>query len=310
VSERQIWCDGQLIPWDQARVHVMSHSLQRGTLAFDYLGIHDTPRGPALFRLMEHIDRLLHTCSLVGLPLAYDRDQLREAVLCTARVNPAADSVKISVLIPSIEVEIVPQDFRTSVYVAVYHGANDIVARNRGTLHQSATLKIHIERDKRNRRQDILAAQAKVAANYAFALAAKVAARARGFDDILLLDDAGMVAEAPTSNVFIVDAGNRLLTPPLEQVLHGITRDSVLQIARSMGIACAETNLCVDDLFIAQEAFLTGSTLGCKPIVSFDGRPVAAGECGEVTRAIDGRLRAAMAGAAPEFAHWLTPVED
>ena len=109
-SERQIWVDGELVPWAEATVHILSHSFQRGTLVFDYLSVHETERGSAIFRLREHLERLRASCELVGLRLDQDLEDLAEAVRKTVRANPGGHSVKISAYLPSVEVELVPQD--------------------------------------------------------------------------------------------------------------------------------------------------------------------------------------------------------
>ena len=109
LTERKIWCDGSFIPWDEAQVHVLSQSLQRGSLVFDYFSIHYTDRGPAIFRLAEHVDRLIESCRLVELPLHLSREELMAACVETVRCNPGATSLKASVLIPSVEVDIVPR---------------------------------------------------------------------------------------------------------------------------------------------------------------------------------------------------------
>ena len=111
--DRRIWIDGRLVPWDDARVHVLSHSLQRGSLVFDYTSVHETPRGQAIFRLDDHLQRFLRSAAIVGLPLAWDFAGLRAASLEAARVNPGANAFKICAYLPAVEVDVVPMDIRT-----------------------------------------------------------------------------------------------------------------------------------------------------------------------------------------------------
>ena len=305
MTARTIWRDGEFIAWEDATVHVLSQSLQRGSLAFDYLSVHDTPRGVAVFRLRDHIERLARTCRIVGLPLAHGVDLLVEASAETVRRNPGAKSVKISALIPSIEAELVPQDPRVSVFIAAYDGDSDIIDRNRGRAHRRTELSLRIEHDKRNRRDDIIPPHAKVAANYTAAMTAKWRARQEGFDDIVLLDEDGWVTEAPTANLFLVDASGNLATPPESKVLLGITRTSIVDIASSMDSACEERDISVDELRRAPEVFLTGTSLGVWPVLQIDGQVVADGEVGPVTARLRDMYGSVVRGEVPAFEHWL-----
>lgn len=305
MTARTIWRDGEFIAWDDATVHVLSQSLQRGSLAFDYFSVHATSRGVAVFRLRDHIERLATTCRIVGLPLRHGVDLLVEACAETVRRNPGAGSVKISALIPSIEAELVPQDPRVSVFIAAYDGDRDIIDRRRGRAHRCAELSIKIERDKRNRRHDIIPPHAKVAANYTAAMTAKWRARGEGFDDIVLLDENGWVTEAPTANLFLVDASGGLATPPQSKVLLGITRASIIDIASAVGSACEERDVAVDELKSAPEVFLTGTSEGVWPVVQIDGQVVGDGDIGPVTARLREMYRAVVRGEEPAFEHWL-----
>lgn len=305
MTARTIWRDGEFIPWEDATVHVLSQSLQRGSLAFDYFSVHATSRGVAVFRLRDHIERLATTCRIVGLPLQHSVDLLVEACAETVRRNPGARSVKISALIPSVEAELVPQDPRLSVFIAAYDGDRDIIDRNRGRAHRRAELSIKIERDKRNRREDIIPPHAKVAANYTAAMTAKWRARGEGFDDIILLDENGWVTEAPTANLFLVDAAGGLATPPESKVLLGITRASIIDIASTIGSACEERDISVDELKSVPEVFLTGTSQGVWPVLQIDGQVVGNGDVGPVTTRLRETYRAAVRGEEPAFEHWL-----
>ena len=305
MTARTIWRDGEFIAWHDATVHVLSQSLQRGSLAFDYVSVNDTPRGVAVFRLRDHIERLATTCRIVGLPLEHDVEVLVEACAETVRRNPGAKSIKISVLIPSIEAELVPQDPRLSVFIAAYDGNRDIIDRNRGRAHRRAELSLKIERDKRNRRDDIIPPHAKVAANYTAAMTAKWRARREGFDDVVLLDEDGWVTEAPTANLFLVDTGGGLATPPESKVLLGITRASIIDIGATVGSTCKERDISVDELKGAPEVFLTGTSEGVWPVLKIDGQIVGDGNAGPVTTRLREQYRAVVRGEEPAFEHWL-----
>ena len=305
MTERTIWRDGEFVAWQDATVHVLAQSLQRGSLAFDYLSVHRTPRGVAVFRLRDHIERLVRTCQIVGLPLGYECPELMDACAEAVRRNPGATSIKISALIPSIEVELVPQDARVAVFIAAYDSDADIIAKNRGEFRRRRELSLYIERDKTGRRDDLVPPHAKVAANYTAAMMAKLKARREGFDDIVLLDERGFVTEAPTTNVFLVDDAGRLATPPASKVLLGITRDSVLSLAEAMGMARDERETSADELLHAREVFLTGTSVGVWPVLRINGKVVGDGGVGIATAQLRDRYRAVVAGEDSTFEHWL-----
>ena len=301
---RVVWRDGEFVPWQEATVHILAQSLQRGSLAFDYMSVRQAKRGIAVFRLDAHIDRLFNTCELMGLPIAYARAELIEGCLATVRANPGATSLKISALIPAIEAELVPRDPRVGVFICAYDLDADIPGEaGQGGLRKER-IALKVERDITNRRPDIIPPQAKMAGNYTSAMFAKWRARREGFDDIVLLDAGGCVAEAPTSNLFAVIGGS-LATPPENKVLHGITRASMIELAAAIGIPCAERDLSVPDLHGADEVFLSATSVGVWPVVSIDRRPVGNGEPGALSLRLREALDAAARGDNPAFEHWL-----
>jgi branched-chain amino acid aminotransferase len=305
--DRRIWIDGRLVPWADATVHVLSHSLQRGSLVFDYTSIHETPRGTAIFRLDDHLERFLRSVSIVGLPIAYGFDELRAASLEAARANPGANAFKICAFLPSIEVDVVPMDEHVSVAIAAYHGAKDIVLRKPAPRPLPATLALKIERVRR-RVEAHLPTHAKASANYLGPMMAKWAARREGYDDVVLLDEHGMLAEAPTANLFLVDESGVLRTPTLDAVLAGVTRMSVIELAEHEKIPLREERLPPEALERASEAFLASSSVGVWPVASVDGRPLPGGAPGPVSKRLKERFDRICAGEDPAFAHWLVPV--
>jgi branched-chain amino acid aminotransferase len=310
APDRRIWIDGTLVPWPDATVHLLSHSLQRGSLVFDYMSVHATERGAAVFRLGDHVRRFLTSCELVGLPLGRGADEIARAIVETVRANPGSSAVKVCAYLPSIEVDVVPLDARVSLAVASYDPGLDIVARKTGAKPAySPTLRIWLEKQRRNRRPDILSPHAKVAANYAGPMVAKWAAKKRGYDEILLLDEDGYLAEGPTTNFFLVDRDGTLRTPPEETVLLGVTRRSVLEIAERDGRKVIEERVRPEALFEAAEAFLTGTSAGVWAIATVDDRPIGAAAPGPVTTELAKRFRDVAAGRDPRFLHWLTFVD-
>ena len=310
---RKIWRNGEFIAWENSTVHVLSQSLQRGTLAFDYMSVHETSTGPAVFRLAEHVARLITTCQITGLQLGYSKTELIDACADTVRANPGCKSLKISALLPSIEVELIPQDPTVAVFIAAYDMRADIVephvTAGHQPLHEAPLVALKIERHISNRREDIIPPQAKVAANYTSPMMAKLQARQEGFDDVLLLNEQHLIGEAPTSNIFIVNDRGELLTPPSDKVLLGITRDSVITLADALGIACREQDLTESDLLAAREVFLTATSVGVWPVVRVDNTTYGNGAAGPITQRLAEKHRAVRLGEDPQFAHWMHHVD-
>jgi branched-chain amino acid aminotransferase len=307
--DRRIWMDGELVPWGRATVHLLSHSLQRGSLVFDYMSVHETPRGTAVFRLDDHLARFRVSCDLLGLPLGREARELRAAVLATVRANPGARAVKICAYLPSIEVDVVPVDDRVALAVAAYDPGTDVLARKPGPPPAfPASVRLWIEKERRNRRPDILPPQAKVAANYASPMVAKWQARRRGYDEILLVDEHGHVAEGPTTNFFLVDREGTLRTAPGSTVLLGVTRRSVIELAEAEGRKVLEEAIAPEAVFAAAECFLTGTSAGVWPVASVDDRTIGAEVPGPVTAQLRHRFREVAEGRDPRFEHWLAYV--
>ncbi len=309
--EREIWLDGEFVPWARATIHVLSHSLQRGSLVFDYMSVHETPRGAAIFRLGAHVERFIRSCEMVGLNLKQSREELEEAILDTVRRNPGAKAVKTSAYLPSVEVDVVPLDDHVAVAIAAYDPQADVIARkSQAAPPKTREVRLWIEKERKNRRDDIMPPQAKVSANYASPMMAKAKARAAGYDEIVLVDEEGHVAEGPTTNLFLVDDAGVLVTPPPAHVLLGVTRSSILELARAEGIEAVERDVTPDELRGAREAFLTGTTAGVWPITSVDGQKLGDGAIGKVSKRLRKRFQRAANGDDPEFAHWLTYIQE
>ncbi len=308
---RTLWLDGALVPWEAARVHVLSQSLARGSLIFDYMSVHETPRGTAIFRLTEHVERFVTSARLVGLPLAQDAATLRSACKAAVRANPGAKVVKLNAYLASEEVDVVPADDHVSVAALAYDPWADVLLRKEHPpARPPKTVRLWVEKELRQRRADILHPHAKVAGNYTSPMIAKWRARKAGYDEIVLLDEHGNLTETPTANFFLVDAAGVLRTAPDDAVLLGITRRSVLELARAEGVKTSEEPIPAQALATAREAFLSGTSAGVWPIESADALPIGR-ECpGPVTRALRDRFQRVTTGADPAFAHWLELVSD
>ncbi len=305
---RVIWLNGELVPWENATVHVLSHSLQRGSLVFDYMSVKETPRGPAIFRLDLHAQRMLRSCELMGLPIAMDEAALSGAIIEAARANPGAKAIKASAYFASLEVDVVPADSRVSVAIAAYDPSEDLLGRlpSPPAPRPRAPISLWLEKQAHQRRDDIVSPQAKVSANYASSMTAKARAQQLGFDEILLVDEDDHIAEGPTTNAFVVDAEGLLLTPPEKRVLRGVTRQSIIEIAEDCGIEVCETPIEPAGLMEASEVFLTGTTAGVLAVESVDGEKIGNVCPGPVSLRLGKFLSRVESGENADFDHWLT----
>ncbi|MBW2231108.1 MAG: aminotransferase class IV [Deltaproteobacteria bacterium] len=309
--DRLIWIDGELAPWERATVHVLSHSLQRGSLVFDYMSVHHTPRGPAIFRMDLHVQRMLRSCEILGLPIAMDAAAIGRAIVETVRANPGASAVKASAYYASVEVDVVPMNLQVTVAIAAYDPQQDIIERLPGERPaKRSSIRLWLEKQAHQRREDIVSPQAKVSANYASSMTAKARAQREGFDEILLVDEDDHVAEGPTTNIFLVDRHGGLVTPPEKKILRGVTRQSIIELAKADGIDVREAVVTPEQLFEASEIFMTGTTAGVLPVESVDGRMAGETCPGPVAQVLSRHLGRVQCGEDPAFDHWLTYVAE
>jgi branched-chain amino acid aminotransferase len=309
MATRPIWLDGSLVDREKAQTSVLSHAMQRGALVFDVGALCGGSGGRALlFRPREHIDRLLRSAALVGLDLRLDAVALLAATLETARASGVTSGlVRWSAFVPTPEADVVPHArAHVSVAIAVIV-PEDLAAPGEPIPRKPAASHVAIARDLRKAGPDVLPPHAKVAAAYLGPMLAKRRALDQGFDEVVLLDGEGRIAEAPTANLFAVRDG-ALITPPLERVLAGVTRDAVLAIARAEGIPAREAHLTPEELAAADEAFFTATSLPVQPIASVDWRPLHEGAPGPVTTRITRVLVACELGEDARFAAWTLPL--
>jgi len=296
MKNRKVWIDGEFVDWDGATVHVLSHSLQRGSTVFESLSCEDTPKGPAIFRLDAHMDRFLQSARLTGMTIPFSPGQLIEAAKETVRrsglsrccIRPLAYYV-------GEELEVVPKHSTVQVIIAV---ASPIEVPDTLRAKISSFRKLH---------PDTVPVAAKVAGNYLCAMLAKREALEDGFDEAILLDCAGNVAEGPTDSLFVVKDGV-VKTAPLGTVLAGITRDSVICIARDMGYNVEEMPTSAAELYEADEVFITSTGVGVVPVVQLDDREIGAGQPGKISQALRQAYSDAATGKNPQYDAWLAYV--
>ena len=301
----------------------LCHGMQRGALVFDVGRMREGPNGTwLLFRPREHLARFVRSAELIGLTVPWDPGTLLEATVRVARGAPpgierapssgdqperTSALVRWSAFVPSLEADVVPRSAaRGSVAIAVI-APEDSVPPGEAPARKPAALRVQVPRDLRKAGPEVFPPQAKVSASYLGPMLAKRRALAEGFDEVVLLDGEGRVAEAPTANVFVAKGG-ALTTPPTERVLSGITRDSVLALARAEGIRVDESHLFTEDLEHADEAFLTATSMPVQPIAAFGHRALGTPVPGPLTARIRELLLACEQGEDPRFANWTVEV--
>ena len=306
--QRKIWINGNYINWEDAQVHILSHSHQRGSLIFGFIPIFDNEGVVSIFRLNDHIDRLFTSCISAGIPLDYSSEEIYFAIKDTVRKNPGSKFVKISVYISSIEVDVVPQDPFSTVAIAAYDPQEDIISKNTQPFHSSKELSVWLEKEKHQRRSDIIPPQIKIAGNYTSSMMAKWQARKNGYDEIILTDENGFITEAPTSNVFLVNNDGDLLTAPEKDVLYGITRKSILDIAKNEGINIKVERIPLLELENAKEVFITSSSHLVCPVIKIDNKFVGNGVIGDLTARLKKRFLDITQSKDEVFNYWLEKI--
>jgi len=298
----RIWLDGTLVPWDEAQVHVLTHTLHYGLGVFEGIRCYEGRDGvSAIFRLPEHVDRLFGSAHVLDLEMPWTREQIAEACRDTVRANRLRECyIRPIAFLGDGEMGLAARP-RTRVAVAAWpwgaylgdHGLRDGVR-----LKTSSFQRFH---------PNTLLTKAKAVGHYVNSILAAQEARAGGYDEALLLDVDGYVSEASGENIFIVSQGV-VKTTALPTVLGGITRDAVLRLLADLGVTTREERFTRDEVYLADEAFFTGTAVEVTPIRELDGRRIGVGRPGPVTTKIQEIFFSIVKGGDSRYASWLTPV--
>jgi branched-chain amino acid aminotransferase len=302
-TSEKIWMNGRLVPWDEARIHVLSHVVHYGSAVFEGIRCYKTRGGPAVFRLGDHVQRLLNSAKIYRMPPAFTRQQLEQAILQTILANKLeACYIRPIVYRGYGEMGVNPLPCPVDVAIAVWKWGTYL---GKEALEQGVDVQVSTwVRPSPN----ALPSEAKAAANYMSSQLVKMEALANGYAEGITLDEHGRVAEGSGENLFIV-RDRRLITPPLSaSILAGITRDSVMALARDLGFPVEERAIQRGELYIADEMFFTGTAAEVSPIRSVDRVTVGSGSRGPVTRSLQEAFFALLAGDTPDTRGWLTPV--
>ncbi len=298
----KIWMDGTFVNWADATVHVLTHSLHYGLAAFEGLRCYKGKHGSAIFRLQEHVDRLFESAHVSLMKIPYDKKQIADAIVETVRVNKLdACYIRPLVFIGYGAMGVYPGDNPIRVAIAAwrwgtYLGEEALAKGIRARV--SSFTRHHV---------NISMTRAKVSGHYVNSIMAKHEVKVDGYDEAILLDPDGYVSEGTGENIFIVRKGV-LKTTPLTSILEGITRNSVMELARERNIPVLEERFTRDAMYVADEVFLTGTAAEITPVREIDGRQIGSGTPGPVTKALQKTFFEIVRGEDQAHAAWLTRV--
>ena len=295
-----IWMDGKLVPWKEATVHVLTHSLHYGLGVFEGIRCYKGQTGTAVFRLPDHVERLLGSARIVQMKIPFSHKEIEQAILETVRVNQLEEGyIRPIAFIGYGEMGLYVKENPIQLSIAAWPWGTylgDEGIRKGIRVSVSSFARHHV---------NISMTRAKVTGYYVNSQLAKREAKEAGYDEAVLLDTEGFVAEGPGENIFIVRKGI-LKTTPLTSILEGITRETIMQLAEERKIKVVQERFTRDDLYLAEEAFFTGTAAEVTPIREVDGRTVGKGEPGPITQALQKAFFEIVRGKDKSHPEWLT----
>ncbi len=295
-----IWMDGELVPWREAKVHVLTHTLHYGMGVFEGERAYKTNKGAAIFRMQEHTDRLFRSAHIMGMKMPYDKDTINAATVAAVKENNLEFGyIRPMVFYGAEGMGLRADNLKTHVMVAAWEWGSymgDENLKNGIKVRTSSFTRHHV---------NIMMCKSKTNANYVNSMMALQEALACGCDEALLLDTDGCVAEGSGENFFMVRDGV-IYTPELTSALDGITRNTIIKLAEEMGYTVKEKRITRDEVYIADEAFFTGSAAEVTPIRELDGRAIGEGGRGPITERLQTTYFDIVHGRSESHMHWLT----
>jgi len=293
-----IWLDGKMVPWRDAKVHVLTHTLHYGLGVFEGVRAYKTDEGPAIFRLQEHTDRLFRSAKIMGMGMPYDKDTLNEAQKAVVRENNLESAyLRPMCFYGSEGMGIRADNLQTHVMIAAWEWGSYLGAENmeKGIrIRTSSFTRHHV---------NITMCKAKANGNYMNSIMALQEAVECGYDEALLLDANGFVAEGSGENFFMVRDGV-LYTPTLTSALEGITRETVMTLAKDIGLEVVEKQITRDEVYVADEAFFTGTAAEVTPIRELDNRSIGNGGRGPITEQLQAMYFDQVYGRSAVYQNW------
>jgi branched-chain amino acid aminotransferase len=305
MTQGKIWLNGSLVDWDNAKIHVLTHGLHYATGVFEGVRCYKTVDGSAIFRLSDHIQRLMDSARIYYMELEYTKQQLERAVLETVKANDMEECyIRPIAYYGYGKMGVNPLPNKVSIAIAAWKWDEYLKKTDGEEKGVRAIVSSWIRIDNR-----AMPMRAKATANYANSVLARVEAIKAGFDEAIMLNSSGTVVEASAENIFITK-NDVLITPPISSgALEGITRSSILSIAKENGIECEVRNISRDELYTAAEVFLTGTAAEVKPVVEIDNRTIGYGQTGKMTKKLALLFDVVVHGRDRKFSKlWLTPI--
>jgi branched-chain amino acid aminotransferase len=301
AKAKYIWLDGKLVPWDQAQVHVLTHTLHYGLGVFEGIRAYQGADGrTAIFRLPEHIRRLFDSAHIMQMRIPFSQEAIQQACIETMRQNEQKEAyLRPLVFVGDGAMGLHPQNnpIRVAIITWVWGAYLGDEGLQKGIRLKTSSLTRH--------HVNVMMTSAKVVGNYVNSILAKLEVTRAGYDEAILLDPNGYVAEASGENVFFVKNGV-IKTPPQTTILPGITRDCIFTIARDLGLTIQEAHFARDELYIADEVFLTGTAAEITPVRELDDRQIGSGHPGPITKKLQEVYFGAVKGTDPRYTSWLT----
>lgn len=294
---KKIWLDGKFIDWQEAKIHILTHSLHYGGGVFEGIRAYQTKNGTAVFRLKEHIERLFYSADCLEMKIPFSKQEIEKAVLETISINELKECyIRPLVLFGYGKMGLNPVGAPINVAIAVWAWG--------AYLGDKETIDVKISKYIRIHPQSTIA-DAKICGNYVNSILASQEIKKQGFDEALFLDFEGYVAEGPGENIFIVK-NNHLYTPSLGTILPGITRDSCIQIAKNLGVSVEEKQITIKELKLADEVFFTGTAVEVCAIGKIDDVVINQGKIGKITKQIKESYNQTVRGEKEKYLNWLT----
>jgi branched-chain amino acid aminotransferase len=299
-SANYVWLDGRIVKWEEAKIHVLTHALHYGTSIFEGIRAYWTGKDLLIFRLDDHVDRMFRSAKILGVKVPYTADEVRRAIIETLRANSFREDVYIRPLLfvstPTVTLDVRMLEVSLAVIAfpfGKYLPPEGIRAAVVSWRRVSNTM---------------LPVMAKIGGIYVNSVLALVEARNKGFDEAILMDANGYIAEGSGENVFVVRKGKIYTPPTYASILEGITRDTVIKLATDEGMYVEERPIAREEIYIADEVFLVGTAAEITPVVEIDGRTIGDGKPGPVTKKLAELYAKVVRGQVEKYLRWVTPV--
>ena len=294
---KYVWMDGRFVMWKNAKLHVLTHALFYGSAVFEGIHSYETERGTSIFRLDEHLDRLLYSAKSFGMKIKFSKSQLKNAVKKLAKINKIVNAyIRPMAYYGYGDIGVYPKNAPTKIMIISVPWKK----------YFSKNLRVMVSKYIRHAEKSSVFG-VKISGNYANSILAMHEARSKGYDEALMLDYKGYVSEGPAENLFFVK-NSKLITPSSRSALHGITRDTILKLSKDMGINASEKQVTLNEVKNADELFYCGTMMELAPIVSLNGIKIGNGKIGKITSKIKNKFYDVVRGRDTKYKKWLTYV--